>query len=89
METQIKKTDYYKLSTEEILATLKSKKDGLSESESTERIKIYGENKLISSKKVPLIFKFFQQFKDLMVVILIVAGSFSLYLNETRDAIIM
>ena len=89
METQIKKTDYYKLSTEEILATLKSKKDGLSESESTERIKIYGENKIISSKKVPLIFKFFQQFKDLMVVILIVAGSFSLYLNETSDAIIM
>jgi len=89
VEIQIKKIDYYKLSTEEVLATLKSKQEGLNEDDSIQRIKIYGENKLITSKRVPLIFKFFQQFKDLMVVILIVAGSFSLYLNEVRDAMIM
>ncbi|MFA6918262.1 MAG: HAD-IC family P-type ATPase, partial [Candidatus Gracilibacteria bacterium] len=89
METPTNHVNYYQLSAEETLKTLKSKREGLDNSEAAQRIKIYGENKLIASKKIPLIFRFFQQFKDLMVIILIAAGSISLYLGEDRDAIIM
>jgi len=80
---------YYQFSIEETLDNLKTRKEGLSQEEVAERLQVYGENKLIHVNKIPVIFKFLSQFKDLMVIILIAAGTFSLYLGEVRDATIM
>jgi Ca2+-transporting ATPase len=83
------KTPYYQLSAEDTLRSLNTQKEGLSDKEVAERLKFYGKNKLVEINKAPLIFKLLSQFKDLMAIILIVAGSFSLYLHSYRDAIIM
>jgi len=83
------KRPYYQFSVEEALQSFDSNKDGLSNAEVESRLKFYGKNKLIEIGKVPWIFRLLAQFKELMAVILIVAGVFSLYLHSYRDAIIM
>ncbi len=83
------KNPYYQLSAEDTLKNLNTKKEGLSDNEVAERLKIYGKNKLIEVGKQSLILKFLYQLKDLMAVILIVAGTFSLIIHSYRDAIIM
>ena len=79
----------YQRSASQLFDSLKTSKEGLSSEDAQHRLKLYGSNKLDAVEKDPLIFKLLRQFKDLMVVILIVAGSFSMYLKEYRDASIM
>lgn len=50
---------------------------GLSESEASSRLKKHGENKLQERKKKTNIQRFFEQFKDVMILILIVAAIIS------------
>lgn len=50
---------------------------GLSESEASSRLKKHGENKLHEKKKKTNIQRFFDQFKDVMILILIVAAIIS------------
>ncbi len=83
------KIDYYRLSVADTLANLKSQAEGLKIEDAAQRLTFYGKNELISIQKEPTILKFLKQFKDLMVIILIVAGSLSFFLREYRDAIIM
>jgi Ca2+-transporting ATPase len=83
------KIEYYKLSAEETLQNLKSAENGLSEIDAISRLKLYGQNKLIAAKKETFFAKFLRQFKDAMVIILIVAGGVSIYLQEYRDATIL
>lgn len=80
---------YYQMDVAEVLAHLKTQEDGLNIEDAKQRTQIYGFNKLATIARDPWFFKLLNQFKDLMVVILIVAGSLSLYLGEYRDAIIM
>jgi len=80
---------YYQFSIEETLENLKTRKEGLTQKEVDERLKLYGKNKLDTVKGTPLILTFLYQFKDLMIVLLIIAGSLSWYLGEYRNMIIM
>ena len=52
--------------------------NGLSEEEVSSRKEKFGKNKLAEAKKVPLIIKFLMEFKDLMVIVLLVAAVISL-----------
>jgi len=90
MRNQINHIIYYKISAEETLENLRSNSnEGLTNKEAVQRTEIYGKNKLIPSKKTPMMLRFLEQFEDMMVIILIFAGSFSLYLHEYRDCIII
>jgi len=80
---------FYQQSVVETLKNLHTKHEGLDDAEVQSRFKIYGENKLIVSKRESLLVKALNQFKDLMVVILTVAGFINLYLESYRDAIIL
>lgn len=80
---------YYQLSPEETLRVLKSTKNGLDDREIETRKKFYGANKLLVESKESMIWKLVRQFKDLMVIILLVSGSLSLYFADYRSAIIM
>lgn len=62
---------------------------GLSQAESSQRLSIYGPNRLEEEKTVPLWKKFLDQFNDFMIMILIIASIVSGLLGEVADSIII
>ena len=64
-------------------------KRGLSKDEVDSRLEEYGENKLVGKKERTKLRMFFDQFKDFLVVILIVASIISLVLGEIVDGAII
>lgn len=60
-----------------VLKEVKSSGKGLTTAESEERIAQYGENKLAEKKKKSPIIVFLEQFKDLLVIILLIAAIIS------------
>ncbi len=65
----------YKTSLEELISTLQTDRSlGLDENEAAVRKEKYGENKLTEKKKKTAVQRFFDQFKDAMILILIAAA---------------
>lgn len=62
---------------------------GLSAEEVSKRIELFGPNKLAEEKKTPLWHRILAQFKDVMVIILIVAAVISGFLGDWVEAIII
>lgn len=62
---------------------------GLTEEEAKHRLKENGQNKLLDTKKVPLILRFLSEFNNALIYILLVSGIVSLCLKEYADAIII
>ena len=69
--------NYYNLSVEEIEKELNTNKEGLSDQEYDLRIEKYGFNELTEKKKESILVKFIEQFKDMMVIVLIIASIIS------------
>lgn len=63
--------------------------EGLSKGDISERLERYGANELAQKKPRPLLLKFLDQFKDFMVIILIVAAVISAFVGEVTDTIII
>lgn len=85
---------YYSLDVDEVLNSLNSYESGLSLNEADIRLKKYGKNKIIEAKKQSKFLKFLNEFKNLMIIILIISAivSFSLSIlnNEPfTDSIII
>ncbi|MBU1018052.1 cation-translocating P-type ATPase [Patescibacteria group bacterium] len=81
---------FYQMSAQEVVAVLKTDpKNGLSEREAQQRFQKYGSNKLEEGKKRPIIFRFFDQFKDLMIIVLIIAAFLAYYLGDFRGGTIL
>ncbi|MGN1137634.1 MAG: cation-translocating P-type ATPase [Oscillospiraceae bacterium] len=60
---------------------------GLSSSAAEERLLRYGENRLASKKKTAPLKIFLGQFRDVMVIILLIATAVSIFLGEVYDAL--
>lgn len=87
-----RKDVFYTQSEETVLEELQSSQDGLSTSEAKSRLDQYGRNELDEGEKRSLFMKFLDQFKDLMIIILIVAAVLSVITEGTEgmtDAIII
>ena len=69
---------FYSKSKDEVLKTLESTEQGLTTAEAEKRLEKNGENKLAEGKKVSLFMRFLAQFKDIMVIVLMVAATISL-----------
>ena len=81
---------FFTMSVDETLKSLNSSKKGLSDDEAKKRIGEYGYNKLAEKQKQSLLSKFIDQFKDLMIIVLLVAAAISAFVaNEIIDAIII
>ncbi|QMU27256.1 cation-translocating P-type ATPase [Adhaeribacter radiodurans] len=78
---------WYASTTEELLTTLRSSAKGISEEEASLRLQQYGANKLMDSKRKSPIKMLFQQFTEVMVLILIAAALLSLFLGKTTEAV--
>ncbi|MBQ7132196.1 MAG: cation-translocating P-type ATPase [Oscillospiraceae bacterium] len=70
--------DFYNLSSKETESKTQTDiKIGLTSAQAQERFEKYGENKLRAKKKKSTLVKFFEQFKDVMILILLVAAAIS------------
>ena len=70
-------TAYHALSSDEALAALRSSAQGLSSREAERRLSVHGPNDLVSAKPRSRLAILLSQLKDLLVVVLIVAGCIS------------
>ena len=68
---------YYLESNEAVLKEVNSSENGLTSTEAAARLEKNGKNKLAQAKKESLIKRFFDQMKDPMIIILIVAAAVS------------
>ncbi len=83
-------SDAYRQSIEALLEVQKTDlKNGLTTAEVTERLAQYGQNVLREKKKETLFQKILNQFKDFMVLILIIASVVSGALGEWIDALVI
>ena len=81
---------FYQLSVEESVGILQTDPEkGLTEKEAQARLQKYGLNKLAEGKQRSLFFQFLDQFRDLMIVVLVVAALLSFYLKDMRGGFIL
>ena len=80
---------YWSLSTEEALASLVTSKSGLAETESTGRLKQFGENSIKSKSKTAPLLLLLNQFKNPIMIILIVATVISGSTGDLTDSLII
>jgi len=78
--------NYHTFSIEQVLEIVKSTPLGLTENEAQKRLAHYGPNSLPESKTKPLFLTFFEQFKNPIIIILLIASIISFIIGETVDA---
>lgn len=86
--TQEKKM-FYQRTVDDVMSQMKAHPTGLSEQEVKDRREQFGANRLTSKRRTTLIEKFISQFKDLMIIILIIAAIIAGFAGETVDAAII
>lgn len=79
----------YRLRVDDALHEYHSQRDGLSLSEVASRQSKFGPNKLIPTKKERLPIRFLRQFKDLMLILLLLSSAFSFAIKDVRTGIVL
>ena len=86
--------NYHSVEIDEIYKVMNTSSNGLSISDANNRLEKYGKNVFTETKKKSVVVKFLNQFKDLMIIVLILAAIFSFiisYVNKESyiDSIII
>ena len=81
--------NYFAMTKEEVLSKLNSKETGLTTGEVEIAIEKYGYNQLNEEKKLSTIQVFISQFKDFLVIILIIASIISIISGNVESAIVI
>ena len=81
--------NYYQDTTQEVLKKFEVTPDGLTERQAEDRLQKNGKNELAGEKRTTILQKFINQFKDLMIIILLIATVISLLIGEASDALII
>ena len=76
---------YYDLDVDDVFLTLDTSESGLSCCDADDRLNKNGKNVIVSLKEVSNVRKFFNQFKDLMILILIIAAIVSFFLSFSNS----
>lgn len=79
----------YKKSKEELMSMLNLSPSGLTSDQVTKNKTTYGLNKLNEGSKKSIFAVFMEQFKDLLVIILIIAATISMFLGNFESAIVI
>jgi len=80
---------FYRKSVQETINSLETSNKGLSNDEVEKRLKKYGENTLKAEIKMPIWLIFLYQFKELLVLILIIGGFIAFLIGDYRDGTII
>ncbi|WP_353989386.1 cation-translocating P-type ATPase [Pediococcus argentinicus] len=83
------KDKFWSQPSQEVLDDLKVTREGLSNAEVEKRTEQYGKNTLTTKGKTTLLQKFIAQFKDLMIIVLMIAALISVFVGEGVDALII
>ena len=82
--------DYYHKTSEEIISEFSSSlEDGLTSNEVKKRLNQYGNNEIEAKIKIPLWLLLLSQFKELLVIILIIGALISFFIGSYRDGTII
>jgi len=82
-----KQQEWHALGIEEALNNLKTNKEGLSSEEAARRLAQYGPNELQAAHHISPWTILFEQFKNVLIIILLIATALSAFLGEGIDAI--
>lgn len=80
---------FYTQAEQEVLQKMETTPEGLSNQEVKRRLGEFGPNALDEAKKKSMFMKFLDQFKDFMIIVLLVASVISAFSGEVVDAIII
>lgn len=80
---------YWNMTSEEVLEYMESDRQGLTQDEAEARIKKYGENVIKKKKQATQLMLFLSQFRNPIIIILIVATAISGVTGELTDALII
>ncbi|WP_277630879.1 calcium-translocating P-type ATPase, PMCA-type [Atopococcus tabaci] len=80
---------FFTLEEKDIMDKLGTSREGLSSDEVQRRLEQYGHNQLQEEEQKGLIAKFFDQFKDFMIIVLLVAALVSAAFGDVADAVII
>ncbi|MDH5623783.1 MAG: HAD-IC family P-type ATPase, partial [Candidatus Bathyarchaeota archaeon] len=78
--------EWHAMETEELMRALKANEKGLSEEEAKRRLQEFGPNELVERKRVTPFQIFLSQFKDIFVIMLLIAVVIELGIREIIDA---
>lgn len=81
--------EWYQSQKDEILKEFRVTKEGLSNEEAKKRLEEYGENVLQEGKKKSVLQVFLGQFKDLLVIILIIAAVISMFSDNIESTVVI
>lgn len=88
-ENSLPIVSYHTRSAEETLKELQCNASGLSKEEAEKRLSLYGANELVTQKKKNAFIIFLEQFKDLLVLILIAAAIISIVSGSVESSIVI
>ncbi len=81
--------DFYLKTVKDCFEVLKTSEKGLSNTDAQKRLTQYGENQLVTLAKTPRWLQFLLQFKDVLVIILVIAGIISFTIGNISGGSIM
>src|SRR4030042_2176919 len=81
--------NWHSLEIPEVLTSLDSKREGLSQREAQRRLAQFGPNELAEKKKISPWLIFLEQFKNFLIIILLIAVALSAIMGEVADAIVI
>ena len=79
----------YQMKKEEVMQSLSTSENGLSQKQAEENLKKYGKNELAEDKKKSPLMIFLEQYKDFLVIILIIAAVISGILGDIESSIVI
>ncbi len=82
-------SQWYRLSTDEVLHSLASSRDGLTAEEAAERLARYGTNELKEKMKRTSLMMFLGQFNDFLIIVLLAAAAMAGLAGSPKDAIVI
>ncbi|MFO7990954.1 MAG: cation-transporting P-type ATPase [Thermoplasmata archaeon] len=81
--------DYYRMTVDEVFEILNTSEEGLTREEGNRRLEKYGRNELKAEIEVPTWLLFLSQFKELLVIILIIGGLMAYFIGDYRGGSII
>ena len=81
--------DFYKMTAREVMVQLNGGTEPLSEEQISENREKYGPNELIEGKRKSTLRIFIEQFRDFLVMILIIAAVISGVLGDLESAVVI